>query len=258
MIQDKQSAFCKCVLLILAVLLNFAIVEITAAQEVYVQTGFEEFAVGNPPDDWEMTGGDFEVTKDTVKTDKKALAILGGADGDGLAAPIETDNPIVSVEFWIYIEGGARSLNIKVASADNIGENNGAPTSTGTRIWSAFTMEPHGNPLANLKPMNGSTSASSPILKKANLSSPQGTTGTMRCVPRQKKDSPFGTPHSVPPPSGLFSMYGEWLHRAMWTTYSSMRGQIHSILPLIRAKSSPHSGDISRNTPNSNRNGLES
>lgn len=125
MIQDKQSAFCKCVLLILAVLLNFATVEITVAQEVYVQTGFEEFAVGNPPDDWEMTGGDFEVTKDTVKTDKKALAILGGADGDGLAAPIETDNPIVSVEFWIYIEGGARSLNIKVASADNIGENNG-------------------------------------------------------------------------------------------------------------------------------------
>lgn len=65
------------------------------------------------------------MTGDTVKTDKKSLAILGGADGDGLGAPIETENPIISVEFWVYIEGGGRSFNIKVASADNIGENTG-------------------------------------------------------------------------------------------------------------------------------------
>jgi hypothetical protein len=125
MVQDKHVAFAKYFLLVIAIALNFVIVQITIAQEVYVQTGFEEFAVGNPPDDWEITGGDFEVTKDTVKTDKKALAILGGADGDGLAAPIETDNPIISVEFWLYVESGGRSFNIKVASADNIGENNG-------------------------------------------------------------------------------------------------------------------------------------
>ena len=109
----------------IVVVLSFVIVQVTTAQEVFVQTGFEEFAVGNPPDDWEMVGGDFEVTKDPVKTDKQALAILGGADGAGLGIPIETDNPLISVEFWIYVEGGGRSLNIKVASADNIGENNG-------------------------------------------------------------------------------------------------------------------------------------
>ena len=95
------------------------------AQEVYVQTGFEEFTLGKPPQDWEITAGQFEVTGDTVKTDKKSLAILGGADGDGLGPPIETENPIISVEFWLYIEGGGRSFNLKVASADNIGENNG-------------------------------------------------------------------------------------------------------------------------------------
>ena len=123
MVQNKYIAFLKYLLLVIA--LNFAIVQVTSAQEVYVRTGFEEFAVGDPPDDWEMVGGDFEVTKDTVKTDKQALAILGGADGDGLAAPIETDNPIISVEFWLYIESGGRSFNVKVASADNIGENSG-------------------------------------------------------------------------------------------------------------------------------------
>ena len=125
MIQDKYTTFVKYLLLAIAIVLNFVVVQITIAQEVYVRTGFEEFTVGDSPDDWETTGGGFEVAKDTVKTDKKALAILGGADGDGLGAPIETDNPIISVEFWLYVESGGRSFNIKVASADNIGENNG-------------------------------------------------------------------------------------------------------------------------------------
>ena len=105
MIQDKWTTFSKWVLLTFAVILSFAIVKTVIAQEVYLQTGFEEFAVGNSPKDWEVIGGDFEVSGDTVKTDKKALAILGGGDGDGLGVPIETENPIISVEFWVYIEG---------------------------------------------------------------------------------------------------------------------------------------------------------
>ncbi len=125
MIQDKRIAFYQYILLTLVVGLSVAVVKTTIAQEVYVQTGFEEFAVGEQPDDWEVAGGQFEVTKDTVKTDKRALAILGGGDGDGLGPPIETENPIISVEFWIYIESGGRSFNLKVASADNIGENTG-------------------------------------------------------------------------------------------------------------------------------------
>ena len=125
MIQRERITFCKCFLLMCVIVLSLAIVRTTIAQEVYMQTGFEEFAVGDPPPDWEAIGGDFEVTKDTVKTDKKALAILGGADGDGLGVPIETENPIISVEFWIYIESGGRSFNLKVATADGIGENNG-------------------------------------------------------------------------------------------------------------------------------------
>ena len=124
MMQHKPMLYYQYILLTLVVL-SSVVVKTTGAQEVYVQTGFEEFAVGDPPKDWETNGGDFEVAKDTVKTDKQALAILAGADGDGLGVPIETDNPIISVEFWIYVESGGRSLNIKVASADNIGENNG-------------------------------------------------------------------------------------------------------------------------------------
>ncbi len=125
MTKNIQMTFCKYVILTLAVTLTFVFVESTDAQKVFVRTGFEEFATGNPPKDWEEFGGNFEVSGETVKTDKKALAILGGADGDGLGIPIETENPIISVEFYVYIEGGGRSFNFKVASADNIGENNG-------------------------------------------------------------------------------------------------------------------------------------
>ena len=125
MIQDKRMTFYQYILLALIGVLSFAVVKTTIAQEVYLQTGFEEFAVGNPPKDWEVIGGDFEISGDTVKTDKKALAILGGGDGDGLGVPIETETPIISVEFWVYIEGGGRSFNFKVATADGIGENNG-------------------------------------------------------------------------------------------------------------------------------------
>lgn len=123
--RNKCVDWSRCCLLIVITLLNLIIIEIAISQEVFLQTGFEEFAAGNPPKDWEVIGGDFEVSGDTVKTDKKALAILGGGDGDGLGIPIETDNPIISVEFWVYIEGGGRCFNLKVATADNIGVNNG-------------------------------------------------------------------------------------------------------------------------------------
>ena len=125
MIENKQIAFYQYVLLALVVALTFVFVGGSNAQKVFAQTGFEEFPTGNPPEDWEAIGGDFEVSGDTVKTDKKALAILGGGDGDGLGIPIETENPIISVEFYVYIEGGGRSFNLKVATADGFGENNG-------------------------------------------------------------------------------------------------------------------------------------
>ena len=129
--QDKYVDFSQYFLLAVIILLNLVVVKTAISQKVFAQTGFEEFAAGNPPKDWEVVGGDFEVSGDTVKTDKKALAILGGGDGDGLGIPIETENPIISVEFWVYIEGGGRSFNLKITSADNIGENNAVPTSIG-------------------------------------------------------------------------------------------------------------------------------
>jgi hypothetical protein len=125
MTKNKKIAFCPYFFFALAGVLVFVLMRSTDAQEIYAQTGFEEFPTGNPPKDWAVIGSGFEVSGDTVKTHKKALAIVGRRDIDGLGVPIETENPIISVEFWVYIEGGGRSFNLKVATADGIGENTG-------------------------------------------------------------------------------------------------------------------------------------
>ncbi len=105
--------------------LCFLLGQIAIAQEVFVQTGFEKETVGKPPKDWEVRGNGFEVTDDEVKTDKKALAIRQGADDDRVGVAIDTENPIISVEFWVYIKGGGRSFNFKIVTSDNLAENNG-------------------------------------------------------------------------------------------------------------------------------------
>ena len=95
------------------------------AQKVLVQTGFEEFTVGEPPTDWEVRGNQMQVTDATVKTDSKALGILGGANDDRVGVAIDTENPVISVEFWVMIKGAGRSFNLKVVSDDNIAANDG-------------------------------------------------------------------------------------------------------------------------------------
>lgn len=109
----------------IVLVLSFTLGQTAIAQKVFVQTGFEKETLGKPPKDWEVRGEGFEVTNDTVKTDKKSLAILGGANDDRVGIAIETENPVISVEFWVYIEGGGRSFNFKVVSADNIAQNDG-------------------------------------------------------------------------------------------------------------------------------------
>ena len=94
-------------------------------QTVLVQTGFEEFPVGEPPTDWEVRGNQMLVTDDTVKSGDKALGILGGSNDDRVGIAILTENPVISVEFWVYIKGEGRSFNLKVVSHDDIGQNDG-------------------------------------------------------------------------------------------------------------------------------------
>ena len=116
------------------------------AQKVLVHTGFEEFTLGEPPTDWEVKGNQMQVTDDTVKTGDKSLGILGGANDDRVGVAIETENPIISVEFWAYIKGAGRSFNLKVVSHDDIWQNDGGVylnwNANATRIYNGSAWVP--------------------------------------------------------------------------------------------------------------------
>ena len=95
------------------------------AQDILLQTGFEDFTVGAPPTDWEVRGEQINVTDETVKNGNKSLGIFGGSNDDRCGVAIETEDPIISVEFWVFINGSGRAFNLKVVSDDNIHANDG-------------------------------------------------------------------------------------------------------------------------------------
>ena len=109
-----------------ALVLCFLFIQTAIAQEVFLQTGFEKESLGKPPEDWDIRGNQLEVTDDVFKTDKKSLGILGGANDDRVGVPIETENPIISVEFWVYIKSGGRSFNFRIVTSENHAQNNGS------------------------------------------------------------------------------------------------------------------------------------
>ncbi|MCG9127598.1 hypothetical protein JT359_08375 [Candidatus Poribacteria bacterium] len=121
----KTTVFSTLILSFSMVICCFVVTQSVVAQDILLQTGFEDFTVGAPPTDWSVRGEQINVTGDTVKTGNKALGILGGANDDRCGVAIETENPIISVEFWVMITGAGRSFNLKVISDDDIGTNDG-------------------------------------------------------------------------------------------------------------------------------------
>ena len=113
------------IFLLSTVICSLIFTQQVVAQDILLQTGFEEFTVGAAPTDWEVRGEQINVTDETVKTGNKALGIFGGANDDRCGVAIETENPVISVEFWMLINGAGRSFNLKVVSDENIHVNDG-------------------------------------------------------------------------------------------------------------------------------------
>ncbi len=101
------------------VVLSFIFVLEMPAQKILIQTSFENYA----PVNQEVA---FQVSTDTVKTGKKSLGIFFEVQnqlhisGDKL----ETDESVVSVEFWVYIERGRQSFAVNLNATEQSFENN--------------------------------------------------------------------------------------------------------------------------------------
>ena len=91
----KEHYFTHHFILILAVVLSFIYAEGAPAQKILRQIGFEDYDVGNKDDV-------FQASTDTVKVGKKSLTIFSDKKNELhlSSQPLETDNSIVSVEFW--------------------------------------------------------------------------------------------------------------------------------------------------------------
>lgn len=122
----QNTRFLVCFALVAVFALSSCLLQTAVAQEVFVQNGFEKETLGKPPKDWDVVGNGFEVRDDEVKTDKRALAILQGANDDRVGYAIETENPIITAEFWVYIKSGGRSFNFRIVTSENHAQNNGS------------------------------------------------------------------------------------------------------------------------------------
>ena len=113
-----KRCFVSRLILVVTVVFSLTYVESTPAQKILKQTGFEDQAVGKKEDA-------FQASIDTVKTGKKSLTIFFDGQGRLLMLPykLETEKPIVSVEFWVYIERGKQSFAISIHSAEEVFDN---------------------------------------------------------------------------------------------------------------------------------------
>ena len=122
----QNTRLLACFVLVAVFALSSFLLQTAVAREVFVQTGFEKESLGKPPKDWEVRGDGFKVADDEVKTDKRALGILQGANDDRAGVAIDTENPIITAEFWVYIKSGGRSFNFRIVTSENHAQNNGS------------------------------------------------------------------------------------------------------------------------------------
>lgn len=109
----RKQDFTSHLVIVVIFVLSAICVKGVSAQKVLRQTGFEDYTATHKE-------SPFQPSKNTVKTGKKSLRIFS----DKLnqfhlkALGLKTDTPIVSIEFWVYIERGGKSFGIYLSSAE--------------------------------------------------------------------------------------------------------------------------------------------
>ena len=84
-----------------------------SAQKILSQTGFENYTAAHKK-------SPFQPSENTVKIGKKSLSIFSDKLNDFhlWARGLKTDNPIVSIEFWVYVERGEQSFSVSIHSTE--------------------------------------------------------------------------------------------------------------------------------------------
>lgn len=118
----RKQSFTSHLVIIVVFALSSISVKGVSAQKVLSKTGFENYTAAHEK-------SPFQPAEDTVKTGKKSLMIFSDKLNElhEWARGLKTDNPIVSIEFWVYIQRGGQSLGLSVYSDEEGFEFEGGP-----------------------------------------------------------------------------------------------------------------------------------
>lgn len=103
----------------ITVVLSFICIQSVPARKILVETGFENYV--QPHEE-----SPFQLSTKPVKNGRKSLEIFSEMK-DRLHKSrhdFETDEPIVSVEFWVYVEKGEQSFGINLNTAESHVDHN--------------------------------------------------------------------------------------------------------------------------------------
>ena len=114
----KKRCFASRLGVVVVIVLCFAYIQSTPAQKILWETGFENYPL-------RIKGDAFNTSTDTVKTGNKSLAIFSENQDEVrvFGKILKIDKPVISVEFWVYIESGGQSFGVSVISTEKWVDN---------------------------------------------------------------------------------------------------------------------------------------
>ena len=115
---EQKQRVASCLIVVVVVVLSMICGQSTPAQKILWETGFENYPL-------KIRKDTFNTATDTVKTGKKSLAIFSENQDEVcvFGKKLNTDKPVISVEFWVYIESGGQSFGVSVISTEKWIEN---------------------------------------------------------------------------------------------------------------------------------------
>ena len=186
---------CFILYFVVAFVLSSICVRGVSAQKILSQTGFENYTAAHKK-------SPFQPSEDTAKIGKKSLVIFSNKLNEFhlWTRGLKTDKPIVSIEFWVYIERGGQSFRLSIHSAEEGFEFEGGPYID----WGAGVVRCHvhqGNPwrkIGNFPDNKWQYVRIVSDFEKSMFDFYMGDSRKMALTARLRKDLPFQEDALVP------------------------------------------------------------
>ena len=109
----RKACFISHLVVVVVFVVSSIGVEGVSAQKILSKTGFENYTASHKKSVFQPSTG-------PVKIGKKSLSIFSDKLNDVhlWARGLRTDKPIVSIEFWVYIERGRQSFRVSIHSTE--------------------------------------------------------------------------------------------------------------------------------------------